>query len=75
MDSNVISIIALVISVTSSIINMINHTRVRSHCCDKKMEMSLDIDKTKSKRLLSASDSLNEFNQGGTKNNSSFNLY
>ena len=64
MDSNVISIIALVVSVTSSIINMINHTRVRSHCCDKKMEMSLDIDKTnKSKQYLSTNSSTKELNQ------------
>jgi len=46
MNSEILSIIAIVISITSSIINMINHTRIRSHCCDRKMEMSFDIDRT-----------------------------
>jgi len=48
MDNNILGIVAVVISVGSVIIGTLNHTRVKSMCCDKKIEMSLDIDKTNS---------------------------
>ena len=39
-------IISLIFSVGGAIITALNHTRIRSACCGKKIEMSVDIDKT-----------------------------
>jgi hypothetical protein len=44
--TNTIAIIGLVISVASTVIAVINHTRIKSMCCGKKIEMSIDISKT-----------------------------
>lgn len=47
MDENVIiSIVALIVSVGGSIIAIINHKRLRSNCCGKKIEASIDIENT-----------------------------
>jgi hypothetical protein len=46
MDNNILSIIAIVISVGSVIIGAINHTRIRSTCCDKEIQASIDIERT-----------------------------
>jgi hypothetical protein len=47
MDSNVIlSWVAIVISVGSVIIGVINHKRIVSSCCGKKAEISFDINNT-----------------------------
>lgn len=47
MDTNAtLSTIAIVLSVTGALVGAINHTRVRSACCGRNAEMSLDIDKT-----------------------------
>ena len=45
MESNVLGIIASVLSVASTIVVAINHTRIRSACCGRNLEVSLDIDK------------------------------
>lgn len=49
MDSNataVVAIVGLVVSVGGSVLAIVNHTRIRSVCCGKKLEVSLDVDKT-----------------------------
>jgi len=47
MDTNIVlSTVAIVISVSGAIIGAINHTRIRSACCGRSGEISLDIDKT-----------------------------
>ena len=47
MDSNnILSISAIVVSVGGAIITAINHTRVRSACCGRRLDVSLDIEKT-----------------------------
>jgi len=49
MDSSTTSILAIigvVVSVGGAIIGVINHSRIRSNCFGKKLEVSLDIDKT-----------------------------
>jgi hypothetical protein len=49
MDStttSVLAVLGVVVSVGGAIISAINHTRVRSACCGKKLEVSLDVDKT-----------------------------
>jgi hypothetical protein len=46
MDSNILSIISLVVSVFGSILAVINHKRIRSNCCGKELTTSLDIEST-----------------------------
>ena len=49
MDANataVVAIVGLVVSVGGSVLAVINHTRIRSMCCGRKLEVSLDVDKT-----------------------------
>ena len=44
--SGIIAIIGLVISVGGSVLAIVNHKRIRSNCCGKKIEASLDIEET-----------------------------
>ena len=44
--SGIIAIVSLVVSLGGSALAIINHTRIRSVCCGKKIEVSLDVDKT-----------------------------
>jgi hypothetical protein len=47
MDNNgILSVIAIVVSIAGAIVTAINHTRVRSACCGRSIEVSLDIEKT-----------------------------
>ena len=47
MDSTqILSTVALITSIGGVIFATINHTRVRSGCCGKKLEISIDVDKT-----------------------------
>jgi hypothetical protein len=47
MDQNgILSIIALVVSVGGSILALVNHKRVRSSCCGKVLDVSLDVENT-----------------------------
>lgn len=46
MDSQAMSIVAIVVSVGGVIITAVNHTRIRSACCGRKIDVSLDIEKT-----------------------------
>lgn len=53
MDTNaILSTVAIVVSVGGAIITAINHTRIRSACCGKNLEVSLDIEKTSPKKPL-----------------------
>jgi hypothetical protein len=45
-ESSALSITAIVLSVGGIILGAINHKRVRSTCCGKKMDASLDIETT-----------------------------
>lgn len=44
--------VALCIAVAYALYKMINHTRCRSVCCKKQMEVSLDIEPTTPKELV-----------------------
>jgi hypothetical protein len=44
--NTLLGILALVISVGTTIIGIINHKRIRSKCCSKKVEIQFDIDST-----------------------------
>lgn len=47
MDSNnILSIVAIVVSVGGAVVTAINHTRIRSACCGRNLDVSLDIEKT-----------------------------
>ena len=47
MDTtSILSTIAIVVSGVGAIFTAINHTRVRSACCGKKLEVSFDVDKS-----------------------------
>jgi hypothetical protein len=38
--------VALAVAVATSIVGIVNHKRIRSNCCGKKSEVSLDIENT-----------------------------
>jgi hypothetical protein len=44
--SEILSIIAVIVSVGGAILAIINHKRIRSNCFGKKIEMSLDVENT-----------------------------
>jgi len=49
MDSETTSVLAVIgvaVSVGGAILSVINHTRVKSMCCGRKLEVSFDVDKT-----------------------------
>jgi len=46
MDNNILSIVALCVAVVSSIIGIINHKRIRSSCCGRELEASINIENT-----------------------------
>jgi len=46
MDNNILGIVAIVISSITAIVGALNHTKIRSVCCGRKLEASLDIEKT-----------------------------
>lgn len=45
-NSQIMGMIAVIVSVGSVIITIINHKRIRSNCCGKKIEVSVDIEQT-----------------------------
>ena len=45
-QSTAIAIAGIVISVGGSLLAVVNHKRIRSKCCDKKLEVSLDVEST-----------------------------
>jgi len=46
MDDKIISYTAIALSVATAVIGVINHKRIRSNCCGKRGELSLDISPT-----------------------------
>ena len=49
--TNVLTYVAFGVGVLSSVLAAVNHTRIRSACCGKKVEISLDVDKTTPKKI------------------------
>jgi hypothetical protein len=45
-DSGIIAIVGLVLSVGTAVVGAINHKRIRSTCCGKNAEASIDIEST-----------------------------
>lgn len=46
VSNQVLAYVAIVISVGSILMGIINHRRIRSRCCGHKADVSLDIDST-----------------------------
>lgn len=45
-SEGIVSYVAIALSAATAIIGVINHKRIRSSCCGKKAEVSLDIETT-----------------------------
>jgi len=45
-QTSIIAIVGIVVSVGGAVLTTINHTRIRSACCGRKLEVSLDVEKT-----------------------------
>jgi hypothetical protein len=43
-DNRILGIVALVISIGTTIMGIINHKRLRSKCCKRSIEVQVDID-------------------------------
>jgi hypothetical protein len=46
IDSGIIAIVGLVISVGSSVLAIVNHRRLRSNCCGLPLIVSVDVETT-----------------------------
>lgn len=46
MDQNVISYVAVITSIASIVLGIINHKRIRSSCCGRDVTTSIDIEST-----------------------------
>ena len=45
-DSGILSVIAMVVSVAGTVLGILNHRRIRSNCCGRKLEASIDVEQT-----------------------------
>ena len=45
-SSNIIALVSIALSVGTAVIGVVNHKRIRSTCCGKVAEASLDIENT-----------------------------
>jgi len=50
-DSSILSMIAIGVSVITAVVGVINHKRIRSNCCGKIAEASIDIENTTPPKL------------------------
>jgi hypothetical protein len=50
-DSSILSMIAIGVSVLTAVVGVINHKRIRSNCCGKIAEASIDIENTTPPKL------------------------
>jgi hypothetical protein len=50
-DSSILSKIAIGVSVITAVVGVINHKRIRSNCCGKVAEASIDIENTTPPKL------------------------
>lgn len=45
-QTNILAYVAFATGIATSILAAINHSRIRSACCGRVLEVSLDVDKT-----------------------------
>jgi len=53
-STNIIAYIAFISGIGSGVYTALNHRRIRSTCCGKKIEASLDIEQTTPPRVIPA---------------------
>ncbi len=51
LSTQIVSYLALAIAVGGIVVGVFNHKRIRSSCCGKSAEVSIDIDNTSPKRI------------------------
>lgn len=44
--SDILSVAAIIVSIIGSVIGVINHKRIRSKCCGRNLEASIDVENT-----------------------------
>jgi hypothetical protein len=49
-QTNILAYVAFAVGLASSLLAAVNHTRIRSACCGKKIEMSFDVEKSSPKK-------------------------
>ena len=64
-STGIIAIIGLIISIGGTVLAMVNHKRIRSTCCGKKLETSLDIEDTTPVKISQAPPSGSPRKDGG----------
>ena len=57
-QTNILAYVAFAVGIASSVLAAINHSRIRSACCGRVLEVSLDVDKTSPKRPVSDPDKI-----------------
>lgn len=50
-DGEIMATLAIIVSVVSSIVALVNHKKVKSKCCGKQLEMSIDIESTQQTKV------------------------
>ena len=45
-QSQILAATAIAVSTAGAIFTALNHTRIRSQCCGRKLEISMDVEKT-----------------------------
>ena len=46
LTSDILSVVAIIVSVVGTVIGVVNHKRIRSKCCGRQVEASIDIENT-----------------------------
>ena len=54
MEPTIVSGVAVIISVATAVVGIINHKRIRSKCCGKEVVASVDIENTTPPRIAPA---------------------
>lgn len=54
----ILAIVSIVVSVGGSILAVVNHTRIRSVCCGRKLDVSLDVERTTPPSSIQRSDTM-----------------
>jgi len=56
--TGVLAIVSIVVSVGGTVLAMVNHTRIRSVCCGRKLDVSLDVERTTPPSSIQRSDTM-----------------
>ena len=56
--TGVLAIVSIVVSIGGTVLAMVNHTRIRSVCCGRKLDVSLDVERTTPPSSIQRSDTM-----------------